>query len=104
MLISSLLPPFVHPRQHFTLMVVGESGLGKTTLVNTLFATELAQAKNYRQRFSRQLDRTTEVDVIKAEVRDPLTKALPACTLLLTSLRSSLLARGEGLQGQADGH
>lgn len=55
------------PTQHFTLMVVGESGLGKTTLVNTLFSTELAQAKNYRQRFSRQLDRTTEVDVIKAE-------------------------------------
>lgn len=49
-------------------MVVGESGLGKTTLINTLFATELATAQNYRQRFARQLDKTTEVDVIKAEV------------------------------------
>jgi len=31
---------------HFTIMVVGESGLGKTTLINTLFSTELSAAKN----------------------------------------------------------
>lgn len=47
----------------------GESGLGKTTLINTLFSTELSQAKNYRSRFAKQLDKTTEVDIIKAEVR-----------------------------------
>ena len=50
-------------------MVVGESGLGKTTLVNTLFSTELSQPRAYKARFSKQLDKTTEVDVIKAEVR-----------------------------------
>ncbi|KAL7411783.1 Septin [Mrakia frigida] len=55
---------------HFTLMVVGESGLGKTTLINTLFSTELSQTKNYRARFAKQLDKTTEVDIIKAELEE----------------------------------
>ena len=45
---------------HFTIMVVGESGLGKTTLINTLFSTELSQAKNYTKRHVKQLDKLTE--------------------------------------------
>ncbi|KAI6012216.1 Septin-domain-containing protein [Pisolithus marmoratus] len=55
---------------HFTLMVVGESGLGKTTLVNTLFATELSLQKNYARRHHKQLDKLTEVDIIKAELEE----------------------------------
>lgn len=39
----------------------GESGLGKTTLINTLFATELSPAKNYSRRHVKQLDKLTEV-------------------------------------------
>ncbi|KAJ8080643.1 Septin spn4 [Marasmius sp. AFHP31] len=55
---------------HFTLMVVGESGLGKTTLINTLFSTELSPAKNYTKRHAKQLDKLTEVDIIKAELEE----------------------------------
>ncbi|KAG7531390.1 hypothetical protein FFLO_04387 [Filobasidium floriforme] len=51
-------------------MVVGESGLGKSTLINTLFATELVTPKNYRHRFAKQLDKTTEVEIIKAELQE----------------------------------
>lgn len=51
-------------------MVVGESGTGKTTLINTLFRTELAPPKDELQRHTKQLSRSVEIDVIKAELEE----------------------------------
>ena len=42
----------------------GESGLGKTTLINTLFSTELSPAKNYSKRHVKQLDKLVNEDLL----------------------------------------
>lgn len=44
--------------------------MGKTTLVNTLFSTEIAPPKNYNRRHNKQLDKLTEVEIIKAELEE----------------------------------
>ena len=64
---SRLLLPVSHPRTYFC---AGESGLGKTTLINTLFSTELSAPKNYNRRHLKQLDKLTEVEIIKAELEE----------------------------------
>ena len=48
----------------------GESGLGKTTLINTLFATEICSPRNYRHRSAKQLDKTTEIEILKADLEE----------------------------------
>jgi cell division control protein 12 len=48
---------------NFTIMVCGESGLGKSTFVNTLFTTTLKEPKDQNQRHQKQLDRTVEIEI-----------------------------------------
>lgn len=40
----------------------------QSTLINTLFSTELSAKKDYRRRHAKQLDKTTEIEIIKALV------------------------------------
>lgn len=49
--------------------------MGKTTLINTLFSTELSASKNYNRRHLKQLDKLTEVEIIKAELEEKQFKA-----------------------------
>lgn len=48
---------------NFTLMVVGETGSGKTTLINTLFTTLLLGHK--RQDENKAFDRTVRIEVVR---------------------------------------
>lgn len=50
---------------NFTMMVCGESGLGKTTFINTLFQTTLKHS-DPQQRRHLPIKRTVEIDIIRA--------------------------------------
>ncbi|CAG8446337.1 5862_t:CDS:2 [Diversispora eburnea] len=57
---------------NFTLMVVGESGLGKTTFINTLFTTTIKEKKNQTRRHAKQTDKTVEIEITKAELEEKM--------------------------------
>ncbi|BFZ60012.1 Septin spn4 [Saitoella coloradoensis] len=54
----------------FTLMVAGESGLGKTTLINTLFSTDIKPYQNPRTRHNPQPTRTTHISISRAHLSE----------------------------------
>ncbi|KAK3806375.1 MAG: Septin-domain-containing protein [Benniella sp.] len=55
---------------NFTLMVCGESGLGKTTFINTLFTTTIKPPKTYKRRFNKSTEKTVEIEIIRAELEE----------------------------------
>ncbi|KAF9931587.1 hypothetical protein BGZ65_004830 [Modicella reniformis] len=55
---------------NFTLMVCGESGLGKTTFINTLFTTTIKPPKNHKRRFNKSSEKTVEIEIIRAELEE----------------------------------
>lgn len=54
----------------FTLMVVGESGLGKSTFINTLFATSLRAHSDDSTRHSQPVRKTVEINITRAELEE----------------------------------
>ncbi|KAJ3077483.1 hypothetical protein HDU99_001154 [Rhizoclosmatium hyalinum] len=48
----------------------GESGLGKSTYINTLFTTLMREYKRPEHRFAKQLDRTVNIDVVRADIEE----------------------------------
>jgi hypothetical protein len=50
----------------FTIKMIGESGLGKTTFINTLFTTTIKAKKNPTKRHAKQMDKTVEIEITKA--------------------------------------
>lgn len=48
------------------LCILGESGVGKTTFVNTLFTTGIKGDKNLNKRHAKQIEKTVEIEITKA--------------------------------------
>ncbi|KAI7872061.1 Septin-domain-containing protein [Spinellus fusiger] len=53
-----------------TIIVCGESGLGKTTFINTLFMTCIKDYKNPQKRHEKQFERTVDIEVTKAVLEE----------------------------------
>ena len=58
----------------FTVMVAGESGLGKTTFINTLFSTTIKNYADHKRRHHKQIDKTVEIEITKAELEEKFFK------------------------------
>lgn len=54
----------------FTIMLAGESGLGKTTFINTLFSTTLKTHADPKVRHQTPVQKTVEIGITKAELEE----------------------------------
>lgn len=59
-----------HKGATLTLMVVGESGLGKTTFINTLLSTNLKAKADDHDRHQHPTRKTVEIDITRAEIEE----------------------------------
>ena len=57
-----------------TTQVAGESGLGKTTFINTLFSTTIKNYADHKRRHMKQMDKTVEIEITKAELEEKFFK------------------------------
>jgi cell division control protein 12 len=62
----------------FTVMVAGESGLGKTT-----FSTTIKNYADHRRRHAKQVDKTVEIEITKAELEEKFFKGKSANKMIL---------------------
>jgi septin family protein len=72
--------------------VAGESGLGKTTFINTLFSTTIKNYADHKRRHAKQVDKTVEIEITKAELEEKFFKGmhgLPSSLQRILTLRSS---------------
>jgi cell division control protein 12 len=56
------------------IQVAGESGLGKTTFINTLFSTTIKNYADHKRRHAKQVDKTVEIEITKAELEEKFFK------------------------------
>lgn len=56
--------------------VAGESGLGKTTFINTLFSTTIKNYQDHKRRHAKQVDKTVEIEITKAELEEKFFKGV----------------------------
>jgi septin family protein len=66
-----------HPN---TSQVAGESGLGKTTFINTLFSTTIKNYADHKRRHAKQVDKTVEIEITKAELEEKFFKGTDQTT------------------------
>lgn len=57
-----------------SVQVAGESGLGKTTFINTLFSTTIKNYADHKKRHAKQVDKTVEIEITKAELEEKFFK------------------------------
>lgn len=68
--------PYTFSGRTDLIQVAGESGLGKTTFINTLFSTTIKNYADHRRRHAKQVDKTVEIEITKAELEEKFFKGM----------------------------
>lgn len=55
--------------------------MGKTTFINTLFSTTIKNYADHKRRHQKQVDRTVEIEITKAELEEKFFKGTGQITL-----------------------
>jgi septin family protein len=50
--------------------------LGKTTFINTLFSTTIKNYADHKRRHAKQVDKTVEIEITKAELEEKFFKGI----------------------------
>jgi len=75
------------------MQVAGESGLGKTTFINTLFSTTIKNYADHKRRHAKQVDKTVEIEITKAELEEKFFKGMEElpCNILVGAVADNVL-------------
>lgn len=52
--------------------------MGKTTFINTLFSTTIKNYADHKRRHHKQIDKTVEIEITKAELEEKFFKGMPS--------------------------
>jgi septin family protein len=63
--------------------------LGKTTFINTLFSTTIKNYADHKRRHNKQIDKTVEIEITKAELEEKFFKG--KCCAMVAAMRSKRL-------------
>lgn len=63
--------------------------MGKTTFINTLFSTTIKNYADHRRRHAKQVDKTVEIEITKAELEEKFFKGL--CANMPSSISATRL-------------
>lgn len=72
--------------------------MGKTTFINTLFSTTIKNYADHKKRHAKQVDKTVEIEITKAELEEKFFKGT------ITDLRCDLCHVADPLVSPSDGH
>lgn len=75
-MVFSRMATYINCTWSNVLQVAGESGLGKTTFINTLFSTTIKNYADHRRRHAKQVDKTVEIEITKAELEEKFFKGM----------------------------
>jgi hypothetical protein len=73
--------------------------LGKTTFINTLFSTTIKNYADHRRRHAKQVDKTVEIEITKAELEEKFFKGMK-----LSGISGSESWWANGFDSPLDGH